>query len=55
MLKEVRELEKELKLEPIHIDVFGNDVVARAKAIKWYLIDLNNLRQEKKRKEKEHG
>jgi hypothetical protein len=45
MLKQVRELEKELKLEPINLNVFGDDAVTRAKSIKYYLLGLIDLKK----------
>lgn len=59
MLQEVRKLEKELKLEPIHMDVFGNDAVERARTIGYYLLDLiataKQYNVNNKGKENEHG
>ena len=56
MLQKARELEKKLKLEPIHIDVFGNDAVSRARSIRYYLLDLVNLaKQNNNKKENKNG
>ncbi len=46
MLRQVRELEKELKLAPINIDLFGDDMISRAKAIRYYLLSLMEIKQE---------
>jgi len=45
MLNEVRKAEKELGLAPVDMALFGEDMIARAKAIKWYLLDLVALRE----------
>jgi hypothetical protein len=44
MLQQIRKLEQELKLAPIHIGVFGEDVITRVKAIRCYLVTLIELK-----------
>jgi hypothetical protein len=51
MLQQIRKLEQELKLAPIHMDMFGEDVVTRAKAIRSYMVGLVELKQERNKKE----
>lgn len=43
MLQEVRKLEGKLKLAPIHMEVFGDDAVSRAKSIRYYLLSLKDI------------
>lgn len=49
MLQQIRKLEQELKLAPIHMDVFGEDVITRAKAIRYYMLSLAELKQRNKK------
>lgn len=60
MLQKARELEKKLKLEPINLELFGVTAVERARAIRYYLLDLvalaernNNSKKEKENAQKE--
>ena len=56
MLKEVRELEQELRLAPININLFGDDMISRAKAIRYYMLGLVDLaKQNNQKKEVRNG
>lgn len=56
MLQEVRDLEQKLNLAPIHIDVFGDSMIERAKAIRYYLLGLKDIAKTNNynKKEKAH-
>lgn len=51
MLQEVRELEQKLKLAPIHIDAFGEDIMTRARAIRYYMLGLKDIAKNNNKKE----
>ena len=55
MLKEVRRIEEELKLEPIPLEVFGNKMIERAKSIRYYLLSLRDTAKNNKEKETSNG
>jgi hypothetical protein len=55
MLQEVRKLEQELKLAPIHMDMFGDNLLERAKSIRHYLLGLIDIAKTNNKKEKAHG
>lgn len=43
MLSEVRKLEKQLGVTPIHLDVFGGNAIERGMAIMTYLTTLRAM------------
>ena len=55
MLKQVRELEQELKLTPININLFGEDTVSRVKAIRYYMLGLVDLAKQINNKKEAHN
>jgi len=43
MLQQIRKIEKELKIQPVSLDLFPEDMIERAKAIRCYLLSIKDI------------
>ena len=43
MLQQIRKIEQELKIEPVNLSLFSEDMVQRAKAIRAYFLSIKDI------------